>query len=490
MNEYILALDQGTTSSRAILFDKNLTPAAKAQREFTQILPKPGWVEHDAGEILQSQLEVMREALSGLSGSVAAVGITNQRETTVVWEKATGKPVYNAIVWQCRRSADICEELRQRGLEEYVCKTTGLKIDAYFSATKLKWLLDNVRGARERAAKGELLFGTVDTWLIYNLTGEHVTDVSNASRTMLFDIDKLCWDKRLLDELDIPERMLPRVLPSSGVFGYIKEGMEGLEMLGGVPVAGVAGDQQAALFGQRCFEAGSMKNTYGTGGFLMMNTGGRSIRSKNGMLSTIAWQIGDQVTYALEGSIFNAGSAIKWLRDEMGAVKTPMECDALAETVENTLGAYFIPAFTGLGAPYWDMYARGALLGVTRGFTRAHLCRAVLESIAYQVRDVLEAMETDSGMTVGSLKADGGAANSSFLMQFQADITGAELHRPVSVEATALGAALLAMLGVGIYKDTDEIPPCGEMTVFAPKMPKDERECLYSGWKSAVERIR
>lgn len=492
MNRYIMALDQGTTSSRAIIFDRDGRIVGRGQREFTQIYPAPGLVEHDPMEILKSQFAAVEEALLSagkLPDSIAALGITNQRETTVVWEKATGRPIYNAIVWQCRRTADICRALEAEGLADYITDKTGLLIDAYFSGTKLKWILDHVPGSRERARRGELLFGTVDTWLIWNLTGRHVTDYSNASRTMLFDIDKLCWDDTLLKALDIPRELLPEALPSSQIYGEVKSGIAGLESLAGVPVASAAGDQQAALFGQACFEAGQAKNTYGTGCFLVMNTGEKSIRSRNRLLTTIAWGVDGRVEYALEGSVFNAGSVIKWLRDDLKLISEASECDRLAESVPDANGVYLVPAFTGLGAPYWDMYARGTMVGLTRGATRAHIARAVIECIAYQVKDLVAAMEDDLGSPISELRVDGGASVSNVMMQFQADMLGARVDRPVNVETTAIGAAYLAGLATGVYGSTDDIAAHrASQRVFVPQMKISERNALYAGWKSAVGR--
>ena len=426
MAKYILAMDQGTTSSRAVLFDEAGKPISVSQNEFPQIYPRPGYVEHDPMQILASQARAASDAFrkSGVSSSeVAGIGITNQRETTVIWERTTGRPICNAIVWQCRRTAPDCEALIARGLGDYVTAKTGLLIDAYFSATKIKWILDNVEGAREKAQRGELLFGTIDTWLIWNFTkgAKHVTDYSNASRTMLYDIDALRWDEQLCANLGIPMCMLPEVMPSSAVYGQVAKGVSGLEALAGVPIASAVGDQQAALFGQKCFNPGMAKNTYGTGCFLMMNTGVRSLRSKNRLLTTIAWGEGGRVEYALEGSAFNAGSAIKWLRDDLGLIKSAHECDELAGSVPDAGGAYFVPAFTGLGAPYWDMYARGAMMGLTRGTGKAHIARAVLEAIAFQVKDLVAAMAEDSGYAIAALKADGGASVSDILLQIQAD---------------------------------------------------------------------
>ena len=487
--KYVLALDQGTTSSRAILFDQGGNCVGVAQKEFPQIYPKPGWVEHDPMEIWGSQSGVAREVLdkAGVrSAEVAAIGVTNQRETTVVWEKATGKPVCNAIVWQCRRTAAICDELKAKGLEPYIREHTGLIVDAYFSATKLKWILDNVPGARERARNGELLFGTIDTWLIWNLTrGKvHVTDYSNASRTMLFNITTLQWDKKLLAELNIPACILPEVKPSCGVYGHTDA-----EMFGGVPIpiAGDAGDQQAALFGQACFADGMVKNTYGTGCFMLMNTGEQRVPSKNGLLTTIAWGVDGKITYALEGSIFVAGAAIQWLRDELKLIERAEQSEAMANAVADSNGVYVVPAFVGLGAPYWDMYARGVIVGLTRGANRNHIVRATLESMAYQTRDVLQAMEEDSGIRVKALKVDGGAVVNNFLMQFQSDILGVRVDRPQIAETTAMGAAFLAGLAVGFWKDKEEIAETWKVDrSFAPAMSDELREKKCRGWKKAV----
>ena len=491
MKKYILSFDQGTTSSRAILFDKVGTIIATAQQEFTQIFPKSGWVEHDAMEIWGTQSGVARQVLEETGtrpDEVAAIGITNQRETTVVWDKNTGKPVYNAIVWQCRRTASICDELKAKGWTDTIRKKTGLIIDAYFSGTKIKWILDNVAGARERAERGELLFGNIDTWLIWNLTrGKvHVTDYSNASRTMLFNINTLQWDDEILTELNIPRSMLPEVKPSSYVYGKTDE-----RTFGGadIPIAGAAGDQQAALFGQACFEAGMAKNTYGTGCFMLMNTGTAPIISQNGLLTTIAWGIGDTVTYALEGSIFVAGAAVQWLRDQLRLVYDAAETEYYAERVEDTNGVYVVPAFTGLGAPYWDMYARGAIVGLSRGAKREHIVRATLESIAYGTRDVLSAMEKDSGITLKALKVDGGAAVNNFLMQFQADILNVPVHRPHVLETTALGAAYLAGLAVGFWKDMEEIKRNWAVDrAFTVQMDEAARTQRYAGWQKAITR--
>ncbi|MGP1455359.1 MAG: glycerol kinase GlpK [Treponema sp.] len=491
MKKYILAFDQGTTSSRAILFDKAGAIVGVAQQEFTQIFPQSGWVEHDAMEIWGTQSGVARQVLekAGIRPEeVAAIGITNQRETTVVWNKNTGKPVYNAIVWQCRRTASICDTLKAKGWGDKIREKTGLIIDAYFSGTKVKWILDNVAGARAQAEKGELLFGNIDTWLIWNLTrGKvHVTDYTNASRTMLFNIKTLEWDAEILKELDIPRSMLPEVKPSSCVYGVTDE-----HTFGGadIPIAGAAGDQQAALFGQACFEAGMAKNTYGTGCFMLMNTGETPIMSKNGLLTTIAWGINNKVSYALEGSIFVAGASIQWLRDQLRLVYNAAETEYYAGLVEDTNGVYVVPAFTGLGAPYWDMYARGAIVGLSRGVKREHIVRATLESIAYQTKDVLSAMEKDSGIQLKALKVDGGAAANNFLMQFQADILNVPVHRPQVLETTALGAAYLAGLAVEFWKDQNEIKANWAVDrEFSVQMEESLRTVRYQGWQKAVKR--
>ena len=491
----MLALDQGTTSSRAIVFNKKGEIVAKGQKEFNQYYPKNGWVEHDPNEILFSELEAVIEVFrSGKinPSEIAAIGITNQRETTIVWDKKTGKPVYNAIVWQCRRTADYCEELKAQGLGDYIKDTTGLLIDAYFSGTKIKWILDNVEGARERAEKGELLFGTVDTWLIWNLTAGkvHVTDYSNACRTMLFDIDKLQWDPYLCEKLGIPMNMLPEVKPSSCVYGECVK-FPGMDAIAGVPIASAIGDQPGALFGQGCFEEGQAKNTYGTGCFLLMNTGAKRINSRSNLLTGVAWGLDGKITYDLEGSAFNAGSVIKWLRDEVELIKSAPECDILAEQVEDSNGLFFVPAFTGLGAPYWDMYARGCMIGLTRSVNKKHICRAVLESITYQMTDLLEAMMADSGILLKDLRVDGGASVSDIMMQIQADMTGVNVNRPVNKEATALGAAYLAGLAVGVWSGTDEIEANRQVEkVFVPSMETQRRNALYANWKRAVERSR
>ncbi len=491
---FILSLDQGTTSSRAVLFNKKGSIVAKAQKEFNQIYPNAGWVEHDPMEILYTQFNSITQLF--LDGEyspkqVAGIGITNQRETTIVWNKHTGKPVYNAIVWQCRRTASYCEELKERGLEPYVKEKTGLLIDAYFSATKIKWILDNVDGARELAEKGDLLFGTIDTWLIWNLTGGkvHVTDYSNASRTMIFDVDKLCWDEYLCKELEIPMSMLPEVKQSSEVYGYVGDNIIGLEELAGVPVCSAIGDQPAALFGQGCFNPGQAKNTYGTGCFLLMNTGDKRVVSENNLVSGVAWGLDGKVTYSIEGSAFNAGSVIKWLRDELHLIDNAARCDELAESVENANGIYLVPAFTGLGAPYWDMYARGCIVGLTRGVNRAHIARSVLESIAYQMNDLLEAMNSDSGIKLAELRVDGGASVSNIMMQIQSDLIRTPVNRPKMVETTALGAAFLAGLAVKFWESTDELEELREIDrVFFPVMDKEERDRLCNGWKRAVQR--
>jgi glycerol kinase len=492
-NRYVLALDQGTTSSRAILFDHSGRCVGVVQREFPQIYPRPGWVEHDPMAIWDSQLQVAQEVLARARvqpGQVAAIGLGNQRETTVVWDRATGRPIHNAIVWQCRRTAGICDELKARGLEAEFRGRTGLVLDAYFSATKVKWILDHVPGARDRARRGDLLFGTVDTWLIWNLTGGrvHVTDYSNASRTMLYNIRELAWDPLLLEALDIPAAMLPEVRPSSQVYGATAPGL-----FGGVeiPIAGDAGDQQAALFGQACFSPGMAKNTYGTGCFLLMHTGARRVESRHGLLTTIAWGIEGQVEYALEGSIFVAGAAIQWLRDELRLISTAAESETLAAAVPDTQGVYLVPAFTGLGSPYWDMYARGTIVGLTRGAGRNHIVRAALEAIAYQARDVLAAMTDDSGITLRTLRVDGGGAPNNFLMQFQADQLGVPVDRPRTTELTALGAGFLAGLAVGFWRDRTELAGTWEVDrTFMPVMDADLRERNYAGWKRAVERAR
>lgn len=493
--KYVMALDQGTTSSRAIIFNKKGEIVAKAQNEFTQHYPESGWVEHDPMEILFSQISAILSCLrleKVNPKDIAGIGITNQRETTIVWDKETGKPVCNAIVWQCRRTAQTCEELKAEGLSDYIKETTGLLIDAYFSATKIKWILDHVEGARERAERGELLFGTVDTWLIWNLTNGkvHVTDYSNACRTMLFDIDKLCWDPFLCEKLGIPMSMLPKVKPSSCIYGNVAK-ITGIEDIEGVPIAGAIGDQPGALFGQGCFNVGQAKNTYGTGCFLLMNTGDKRVNSKSNLLSGIAWGIDGKITYSLEGSAFNAGSVIKWLRDEVELIHSAPECDELASEVEDANGLYFVPAFTGLGAPYWDMYARGIMIGLTRGINRKHICRAVLESITYQMTDLLEAMMSDSDIRLKDLRVDGGASVSDIMMQIQADMTGVNVNRPKNIETTALGAAYCAGLATGVWESTDEIEANRQVDkIFVPSMEITLRNKKYSDWKRAVERSR
>ena len=488
MARYIMALDAGTTSERCILFDQKGHICSMAQREFTQYFPRPGYVEHDADEIWAAQLGVAVEAMNKIDASasdIAAIGITNQRETTIVWNRHTGKPVYHAIVWQCRRTSGYCDELRDRGLTNLIREKTGLVIDPYFSATKIKWILDNVEGAREQAEAGDLLFGTVETWLIWKLTRGrvHVTDVTNASRTMLFNIHELCWDQELLSIFGIPSSMLPKVADSSAVYGETDPSYLG----GPIPIAGAAGDQQAALFGQTCFEAGDSKCTYGTGGFLLMNTGDRPVTSENGLVTTVAWGIDGKVTYALEGSIFVAGAVVQWLRDEMRLIESSADSEYLAQKVPDTNGCYVVPAFTGLGAPYWDQYARGAIVGLTRSVNKYHIVRAALESIAYQVSDVLTAMENDSHSKLTVLKADGGASANDFLMQFQADMINVPVLRPACVETTALGAAYLAGLAVGFWQDLDELKErIDAPSVFMPSIPDNERDELLSGWKKAV----
>ncbi len=492
--KYIIALDQGTTSSRTIVFNKKGEIVSKAQYEFPQIYPKAGWVEHDPEAILKSQFRSLADAL--IEGKIeakdiAAIGVTNQRETTILWDKNTGKPVYNAIVWQCRRTAPMCEQLKAEGIGEYIQEHTGLIIDAYFSGTKIKWILDNCEKARKLAAEGNLLFGTIDTWLIWNLTGRkvHITDYSNASRTMLFDVDRLCWDEYLCDKLGIPMSILPEVRPSSEVYGEVAPGIPGLEALAGVPVASAVGDQPAALFGQACFRPGQAKNTYGTGCFLLMNTGGQRVKSKNNLLTGIAWGIDGRVEYSIEGSAFNAGAVIQWLRDEMELISSAPECDRLAESVPDANGIYLVPAFTGLGAPYWDMYARGCIVGITRGTNKRHIARAVLESITFQMTDLLEAMKADSDIRLEELRVDGGASVSNIMMQIQANMIGTTVNRPKVVETTALGAAYLAGLAVGVWKSRAEIEGIREVSrEFVPQLSKVERDKIYTGWKKAVER--
>ncbi len=493
--KYVISLDQGTTSSRAVVFDKEGQMVGVAQREFTQIYPEAGWVEHDPLEIWSSQSSVLAEVITrkGIKNEeIAAIGITNQRETTIVWDKNTGEPVYNAIVWQCRRTASICDELRKReGLESYVKSNTGLVLDAYFSGTKIKWILDNVEGAREKAEKGDLLFGTVDTWLIWKLTNGkvHVTDYTNASRTMLFNIKTLEWDERMLKELDIPKCMLPQVKNSSEVYGEANLG--GIAGQGGyrIPISGAAGDQQAALFGQACFNEGDVKNTYGTGCFLLMNTGDKMVTSNNGLLTTIGIGLNGKVEYALEGSVFVAGASIQWLRDEMKLINDAADTEYFASKVKDSNGVYVVPAFVGLGSPYWDMYARGVIVGLTRGVNRNHIIRATLESIAYQSRDLIEAMKEDAGIDLRALKVDGGAVKNNLLMQFQSDILGSDVLRPKVTETTALGAAYLAGLAVGFWESKEEIADIWQTeNKFEPCCEEEERNRLYKGWKRAVTR--
>ncbi len=491
MKKYIIALDQGTTSSRSIVFDKEQNILGISQKEFTQIYPKEGWVEHDPLEIWATQYGVLQEVIAKTNISqdeVAAIGITNQRETTIVWDKNTGNPVYNAIVWQCRRTADICDNLKAKGLEGYIKENTGLVVDAYFSGTKIKWILDNVEGAREKAERGELLFGTVDTWLVWKLTNGkvHVTDYTNASRTMLYNIKELRWDDKILEELNIPKSMLPEVRNSSEVYGYTNLGGKSDIM---VPIAGIAGDQQSALFGQTCFEKGEAKNTYGTGCFLLMNTGEEMVESKNGLLTTIAIGLDGKVQYALEGSVFVGGAVVQWLRDELKLVNDSADTEYFATKVDDNGGVYIVPAFVGLGAPHWDMYARGAIFGLTRGANRNHLIRAALESIAYQTKDLIDAMKEDVGTELKGIKVDGGASRNKFLMQFQADIVGTNVIRPIISETTALGAACLAGLAVGFWKDKEEIKKFWHMSdEFEPKLDADKVNKYYHGWQKAVKR--
>ena len=489
MSKYIMALDAGTTSNRCILFDEKGEICSIAQKEFTQYFPKPGWVEHDANEIWSSQLGVAVEAMAKLgigADDIAAIGITNQRETTIVWDKNTGEPVYNAIVWQCRRTSEYCDTLKDKGLTDKFREKTGLIIDAYFSGTKLKWILDNVDGVRERAEKGELLFGTVETWLIWKLTKgkAHVTDYSNASRTLLFNIKDLTWDKEILEELNIPESMLPEPKPSSCVYGYSDASFFGKE----IPISGAAGDQQAALFGQTCFNPGEAKNTYGTGCFMLMNTGETPVYSQNGLVTTIAWGLDGKVNYALEGSIFVAGASIQWLRDELRIIESAADSEYMAKKVKDTNGCYVVPAFTGLGAPYWDQYARGTIVGLSRGVNKYHIIRATLESIGYQVNDVLHAMKADSGIDLAALKVDGGASANDFLMQFQSDIINAPVKRPSCVETTAMGAAYLAGLAVGYWNSKEDVIKNWAVNkIFSPIMGEDERERKIKGWNKAVK---
>ena len=488
--QYLMALDQGTTSSRCILFDREGRICSQVNREFKQYYPQDGWVEHDATEIWASQMGVAVEAMQKCGaepGEIAAIGITNQRETVVVWEKKTGRPIYHAIVWQCRRTADLCAKLKQSGTEKEIRERTGLLADPYFSATKLAWILDNVPSARARAERGELLFGTIDCFLIWHLTGGrvHATDPSNAARTLLFNIQTMQWDPELLRIFNIPAAILPEVKPSSGVFGMSDPNLFGRE----IPIAGVAGDQQAALFGQCCFDAGDVKNTYGTGGFLLMNTGSQPIRSTKGLLTTVGWKIGNETKYVLEGSVFMCGATIQWLRDGLKLFRHARDTEAMANAVENTAGVYLVPAFVGLGAPYWDAYARGTIQGLTRAVKPEHIVRAALEAMAYQTVDVLEAMRQDTPFPIGSVKVDGGASANNFLLAFQADVLGLEITRPACVETTALGAAYLAGLGVGFYSDLQEIRSCWSAErKFEPQMPAEKREELLRGWHRAVER--
>lgn len=487
MSKYILALDQGTTSSRAILFDEKGGIMGIAQQEFTQIFPQSGWVEHDAVEILNSQMRVASNVISNLKiqpEDIVAVGITNQRETTVVWDRATGRPVYNAIVWQDKRTAPVCESLKSKGLNEYVRETTGLVIDSYFSATKIYWILNNVPGIREKAEKGELAFGTIDTWLIWNMTKGtvHATDYTNASRTMLYDIKNLQWDKQLLNELNIPPSMLPEVKASAADFGHWN--MQGKS----IPIRGVAGDQQAALFGQACFEPGMAKNTYGTGCFMLMNTGSKIQHSKNGLITTIAWGLDGRVEYALEGSVFIAGAAVQWLRDSLHLIDQSKDSEYFAMKALGSNDVYVVPAFAGLGAPYWDMYARGAIFGLTRDTGKDHIIKATLESLAYQTKDILNAMQEDAGLQLASLKVDGGACANNILMQFQADILGTEVERPAIIESTAMGAAYLAGIAIGLWKKEDIIKNRTIEKRFTPKMEDATRKHLYAGWQKAVQR--
>ncbi len=490
MPKYIMALDQGTTGSRCIIFDRHGNICSKVQREFGQIFPQDGWVEHDATEIWATQMGVAVEAMMALgadASEIAAIGITNQRETVVVWEKDTGKPICHAIVWQCRRTAKDCDRLRAEGVEAEIRSKTGLLLDPYFSATKLRWILDHVDGARGRAENGELLFGTIDTWLIYRLTGGrvHATDPSNAARTMLFNIHTLTWDADLLKLFDIPACMMPTVMPSAGIFGYTDARLFG----GEIPIAGVAGDQQAALFGQCCFDAGDAKNTYGTGGFLLMNTGTRPVLTGKGLLASVGWQIGNEVNYVMEGSVFVCGAVVQWIRDGLGLVKHAADTEKMAQKVSDSAGVYLVPAFVGLGAPYWDAYARGGIQGLTRATNKYHIVRAALESMAYQTADVLLAMQGEADASLSSLRVDGGASANNFLLQFQSDILGIPLLRPACVETTAWGAATLAGLGVGVYSDTDELRREWRIDrEFHPKMSADERASFLAGWHRAVER--
>ena len=494
MKKYIVALDQGTTSSRAIIFDKEQNIYGIAQKEFTQIYPKEGWVEHNPMEIWSSQYGVLQEVMAKTNikpSDIAAIGITNQRETTIVWDRITGEPIYNAIVWQCRRTAKICEELKEEGLDKYIKENTGLVVDAYFSATKIKWILDNVEGARERAEAGRLLFGTVDTWLLWKLTnGEvHVTDYTNASRTMLYNIKELKWDKKIANRLGIPICMLPEVKNSSEVYGYANLGGSKEEVK--VPIAGIAGDQQAALFGQACFNKGDAKNTYGTGCFLLMNTGEEMVESKNGLITTIAIGIDNKIQYALEGSVFMGGAIIQWLRDELCLISDAKDSEYFAKKVKDNGGVYVVPAFVGLGAPYWDMYARGAIFGLTRGANKNHIIRAALESIAYQSKDLIEAMQEDTGLKINTLKVDGGASKNNLLMQFQSDIIDAKVCKPIITETTALGAAYLAGLAVGYWESKEDISKSFYISEsYEPDLDNETRVKLYKGWKKAIDRSK
>ena len=488
--KYVIALDQGTTSCRCILYNHEGRPAGMAQEEFTQIFPKSGWVEHDPMEIWNRQLSVCRKAMEGINAkaeNIDSIGITNQRETTVVWDRQTGKPVYNAIVWQCRRTAEFCRDLVNTGLESAVREKTGLVIDPYFSGTKIRWILDNVPQARHLAGEGRLLFGTIETWLIWNLTvgRVHVTDYSNASRTMMFNIHELRWDQELLEMLGVPESILPEPVPSSRIYGYTSP-----ELFGGeIPISGAAGDQQAALFGQTCFDNGEAKNTFGTGGFVLVNTGSRPVKSEKGLLTTIAWGIEDKVCYALEGSVFVSGAVIQWLRDELGIIGTSGETEEIARSVPDTAGAYVVPAFTGLGAPYWDPYARGTITGLSRGVNRNHIVRAALEAMAYQTWDLLEAMAEDLGSPIRRLKVDGGAAENSFLLEFLADILGQKVYRPECIETTSLGAAYLAGMATGYWKSMDDIRDNWQIDrIFEPSMEEEKRRTLLEGWHKAVGR--
>ncbi len=489
MAKYVMALDAGTTSNRCILFNETCDVCSVAQKEFTQYFPKPGWVEHDANEIWSTQLEVAQQAMANINataGDIAAIGITNQRETTIVWDKNTGEPVYHAIVWQCRRTSEYCDSLKEKGWTDKIREKTGLVIDAYFSGTKIRWILENVPGAREKAEKGELLFGNVDSWLIWKLTGGkvHATDYSNASRTMLFNINTLQWDDELLAELNIPKSMLPEVKPSSGIYGDALAQYFGAP----IPISGAAGDQHAALFGQTCFKPGEAKNTYGTGCFMLMNTGEKPVFSKNGLLTTIAWGLDGKVEYALEGSIFVAGAAIQWLRDELKLIDSSPDSEYMARKVKDTHGCYVVPAFTGLGAPHWDQYARGAIVGLTRGVNKYHIIRATLDSLCYQTNDVLQAMKADSGIKLAALKVDGGASENNYLMQTQADIIDAPVHRPRCVETTAMGAAYLAGLAVGYWKSKEDVIANWMIDrTFEPDIAPEEREKRIRGWNKAVK---